>query len=113
MIEQSLDFKKQLQSMSLKDLEVMISNAELVAKAKRVDTKKTAVKEIMALAAHIGMRCELIDLSVKPTRRGVKIPIKYRNPDDVNQAWTGRGVKPVWLREKLAAGHDISEFTIN
>ena len=113
MIEQGIDFKKQLQSMSLKDLEDMISNAELVAKAKRIDTRQAKIKEITDLAAQINMRVVLSDINVKPSKLGLKIAIKYRDPENIANAWTGRGVKPVWLRDKLEAGHDLSEFLIN
>jgi len=38
--------------------------------------------------------------------------IKYRNTDNQEETWTGRGRKPTWLVEALAAGRDLAEFTI-
>ena len=37
---------------------------------------------------------------------------KYRNPDDPSQTWSGRGVTPKWLTEKMAAGGSREDFLI-
>lgn len=37
---------------------------------------------------------------------------KYRNPTNPEQTWTGRGRKPAWLNEAIAAGADISDLEI-
>lgn len=37
---------------------------------------------------------------------------KYRNPKNPEQTWTGRGRKPAWLNEAIAAGVDISDLEI-
>ena len=41
-----------------------------------------------------------------------KRSIKYRNTDNSEETWTGRGRKPTWLVEALAAGHELNEFAI-
>ena len=38
--------------------------------------------------------------------------IKYRNTNDNEETWTGRGRKPTWLVEALASGHDVEDFAI-
>lgn len=38
--------------------------------------------------------------------------IKYRNPKDAAQTWTGRGRKPNWLVEALKNGGDLDSFFI-
>jgi DNA-binding protein H-NS len=38
--------------------------------------------------------------------------IKYRNTDNNAETWTGRGRKPTWLVEALAAGRDIEDFAV-
>ena len=37
---------------------------------------------------------------------------KYRNPKNPSETWTGRGRKPRWLNEAIAAGADISDLEI-
>lgn len=35
---------------------------------------------------------------------GVKVPPKYRNPNNAAETWTGRGKAPVWARSLKEAG---------
>ena len=44
-------------------------------------------------------------------RRGPVAP-KYRNPENPNETWAGRGLKPRWLAAALKAGHKIEAFLI-
>jgi len=47
------------------------------------------------------------------TRAGAKVAPKYRNPDAPEQTWSGRGLKPVWLRDALTKrGAKIEDFLI-
>lgn len=41
--------------------------------------------------------------------KGRKIAPKYRSGDNV---WTGRGIKPNWVKAAIAAGVDIETFRI-
>ncbi|MGM8870814.1 H-NS histone family protein [Psychrobacter sp. 2Y5] len=41
-----------------------------------------------------------------------KRSIKYRNTDNSEETWTGRGRKPTWLVEAMAAGRELNEFAI-
>ena len=44
-------------------------------------------------------------------KKGVKIAAKYRDAVTGN-AWSGRGLKPIWLRTALANGHKLEEFAV-
>jgi DNA-binding protein H-NS len=41
-----------------------------------------------------------------------KRSIKYRNTDNHQETWTGRGRKPTWLVDALAAGRDLEDFAV-
>ncbi|WP_350656134.1 H-NS histone family protein [Psychrobacter sp. S1-30-MNA-CIBAN-0213] len=41
-----------------------------------------------------------------------KRSIKYRNTDNHQETWTGRGRKPTWLVDALAAGSDLEDFAV-
>ena len=43
--------------------------------------------------------------------RGPVAP-KYRNPKNAAQTWAGRGIKPKWLEQELAAGASLEDFLI-
>ncbi|KAJ56557.1 hypothetical protein ACMU_06340 [Actibacterium mucosum KCTC 23349] len=48
------------------------------------------------------------------TKGGKKsaLPPKYRNPENPDQTWSGRGRKPLWFSQAMAAGRDVAEFEI-
>ena len=41
-----------------------------------------------------------------------KRSIKYRNPKNSEETWTGRGRKPTWLVNALDQGQSIEDFAI-
>jgi DNA-binding protein H-NS len=42
-----------------------------------------------------------------------RMPAKFANPDNPAETWCGYEARPLWLKAKLEAGHDKSEFAIN
>jgi DNA-binding protein H-NS len=42
----------------------------------------------------------------------LSVPVKYRNPDDASESWSGRGRMPLWLAAQIKAGKDREEFLI-
>ncbi len=44
--------------------------------------------------------------------KGKKLPPLYRNPEDKNQTWAGRGNKPRWLSSALKRGKKLENFAI-
>lgn len=42
-----------------------------------------------------------------------KRSIKYQNPENPKQTWTGRGRKPSWLVEALDNGHQLEAFAVS
>ena len=45
-------------------------------------------------------------------RTRVVIP-KFQNSDNPNELWSGRGIEPKWLKDKLSQGYEKSEFLIH
>ncbi|WP_313456909.1 H-NS histone family protein [Stenotrophomonas sp.] len=48
---------------------------------------------------------------VKRTKLG-KAPVKYRDPDNKRNTWSGRGSTPRWLLEKTARGRSVADYLI-
>ena len=99
----------------------MVSVAELlaqkaaleqqIAEAQRTE-RADAVAKVRALMAEHGLT--LADLSAKSVavkRGGAKVAPKYRDAATGN-TWSGRGLQPKWLREALASGRNISDFSL-
>ncbi|QHO77808.1 histidinol phosphate phosphatase [Bradyrhizobium sp. CCBAU 051011] len=40
-------------------------------------------------------------------------PVKYRNPDQPSETWTGRGKQPRWLVAQLKLGKRIDDFRVS
>lgn len=45
-------------------------------------------------------------------RRRTPAQPRYRNPENPEQTWTGRGKQPAWLHAAIAAGADLDDFLI-
>lgn len=41
-----------------------------------------------------------------------KVAPKYRNPDNAEQTWAGRGKPPKWMQAQLDQGRQIDDFLI-
>ncbi len=76
-----------------------------------------AIAQVRALMSQYGL--SLADLGSKstaaPRRRGsgsgAKVAAKYRNPQ-TNETWSGRGLKPKWLRAAIESGRSLGDFAI-
>jgi DNA-binding protein H-NS len=94
------------------ELQEIISNAAKALKDRERSKRKDVIAQIKELAASIDVTVEIIE-EKKPVRKTAnKVAIKYRDPNNHENTWTGRGVMPRWLRHLLESGHDRSEFLV-
>lgn len=93
---------------------------ELVALSKKVSKvlddydarqKVKARAAVEAIAREHGY--SLTDLVAADGRKGSKAAPKYAHPENPTKTWTGRGRKPKWVEEHLAAGGDLSDLAIS
>jgi DNA-binding protein H-NS len=68
-----------------------------------------ALEQLKQQIAVLGFSPE--DLAAPKTRRG-KVGAKYRDPEDPQNIWSGRGKPPRWMQELLDQGHAKEEFAI-
>lgn len=100
------------QDLSENELKSVIDNAEKALQAKRDLKRKEVLEQIHELAASINVKVEIKETDRRSLRKGVKVPFKYRNPENPEEQWTGRGMTPKWLRILIESGHDKSEFEV-
>lgn len=100
------------QNLSENELQAVIESAERALKLKQANKRKEVITQIKELAASIDLNIEIIEEAKKSIRKGIKVPVKYRHPEDNEKTWTGRGVTPKWMRALIDAGHDPSEFEV-
>ena len=76
--------------------------------AKRTEDAAATKEQLRAMAEKAGF--DVNELFGK--RRGRRGPssIKYRNPKDPSQTWTGRGRKPNWIVDAVKKGAKLDSF---
>jgi DNA-binding protein H-NS len=101
-----------LHDLSATELKAMISNAEKALKNIHLNKRKEVINQIKDLAASIGATVDIHEDDKKIVRKGNKVAVKYRDPNNAENTWTGRGVMPIWLRDFINSGRDRSEFLV-
>ncbi len=91
-----------LETMSPKDLQALIADAQSHMHAARANQIQAVRKKIDTLLHNHGLT--LAD--VYPTRGGkaakkFAVAPKYQNPSNHSQTWSGRGKRPFWFVEAL------------
>lgn len=105
--------KKDYSALSEEELAEMIRTAEDVLQNKKEDRKREIIQQIKELASSIDVSVDIIDnLKKSSTRKGVRVPPKYKNPDNASQKWSGRGMTPKWLQALLDQGHNLEEYKL-
>lgn len=121
-----------LSALNLADLRRLKTRVETEIDRRTSTARKDLLKKVQKMAAEAGV--SLDDLMAReaaaapkkkaPTRgpakktkaksatAGMKVPVKYRHPEDGELAWTGRGRKPKWVEEWLAAGGTLEQVAV-
>ena len=99
---------------SLKEL--LAQKAEIEKKIDEVarNERAEAVAKVRALMAEHGL--SIADLGNRAPARagkasGGKVPAKYRDAA-TGQSWSGRGLRPNWLKAALAGGKKLEDFAV-
>ena len=100
------------QKLSENELQAVIESAEKALRSIRSNKRKDVIAKIKELAASIDVTVDIHESDKRSLRKGIKVPVKYRHPEDPEKTWTGRGVMPTWLKMLLDSGHDRSEFEV-
>ncbi|MED5387810.1 MAG: H-NS histone family protein [Pseudomonadota bacterium] len=114
-----------LDELSVDELEKLIKQAETALDKKRKAELKNAQAVLEKMAKDLGVSPEdLLKDSAgkkKTTRKkaakkkaGVRRPakVKYRDPSDSSNTWTGRGKRPLWLQSALEKGAKLEDFAV-
>lgn len=76
-----------------------------IGSRERQDLSK-AREQIMAIAQQAGIPLKQLILDGLHPRTG-KVAVRYRNPDNAAEQWTGRGRQPLWVRNWVESGKSI------
>ncbi len=85
-------------------------NVQIAAMQQALRTE--ALAEIRAAMREYQLSVEDLGLLAKPTREPkVKGEPKYRDPA-TQKTWSGRGKRPQWIHDALAAGKSLADYAI-
>ena len=100
-----------LNSMSLKELKDLQAQVTRAIASFEDRKKKAALAELEEKARAMGFSlAELTGVSVKAVR--APATAKYANPANPADTWSGRGRKPRWFIEAIAAGKSPGDLSV-
>ena len=101
-----------LSNMSAKELSKLEGDIEKELKSREKEKLDAARKAADAAAKKHGFSLNELVGSIKAKAKKQPSPAKYKNPDDPNQTWSGRGRQPVWFKDAVAAGKDPKSLEV-
>lgn len=100
-----------LNDFSLKELKQLSKDVEKAIATYADRQKAEARAELEAKAKEMGFSlAELLGMEAKKTRAPAQA--KYQHPENSSLTWSGRGRKPQWFAEALAAGKTPEDLSI-
>jgi DNA-binding protein H-NS len=100
-----------LSKLSIPELQELAKEIETEVVTRKEAEKQRVLDQIRELAASIGTTPEEL-LGRQARASAAKVQAKYRNPDDPSLTWSGRGKRPTWVNEALAAGKTLDELAV-
>jgi DNA-binding protein H-NS len=107
-------------SRSLEEIEAEILRLQEEARAIREAEIAEVVDNVKRAIAQYGLTAEDLGLTLrqaagkgkKKAVAGRKMPAAVKYRDEAGNSWSGRGKRPAWFREALAAGKSADQFLV-
>jgi len=100
--------------MSYAELAELREHVDMALDAARAAEKQKIRSQMEHMAKRSGL--SLADIIEVPRGRskmkGTKVAPKYRNPQNPEQTWAGRGRQPIWLANAIKKGRKLESFKI-
>lgn len=106
--------KVNLDKMTYRDLLDLQESLAKAIVARKEEEKNELKRKLAELADQSGFAMDELFGSRRGRKSGASnsSAIKYRNPKDSSQTWTGRGRKPNWLTEAIKKGQKLESFLV-
>ena len=117
--------KAELKRMTRKQLEKLRADVDAALEALDAKDKKAALKAAQAAAKAHGFSLDELtteEAAEKPAARNkrsktgadgrAKVAPKYRNPNNPDETWSGRGRAPGWMAAHIQAGGHKDDLAI-
>ncbi len=107
-----------LSKLSIEELETLVKDAQAEITSRREAERERVLGQMRELAATLGLTLEDVGRMERGKGGAVKagaigsVAPKYRHPSDPNLTWSGRGKRPAWIAEALAAGKSLEDLAV-
>lgn len=98
-----------LSKLSLEELQALARDIETEIVSRREVERERVLNQMRELAASLGLTLEEV---VKGARNKGTIAPKYRHPANPVLTWSGRGKRPGWVNEAIAAGMTMDDLAV-
>ena len=117
-IEQAMTKKIEdinLEAYSIEDLHHLMDKAQKEIGQKEKTRIQDVRSEMQRLASTVGMTPEAVLEYDARKKKSAKLvgKVKYQNPNDPSQTWSGRGKRPRWLQGAIEQGAELSQFAVD
>ena len=102
-----------LSGLNRKELIALQGDIQRELQRREKQDRDEAYQKIRAIAEEAGI--PLQELVSSPQQRGrgrSKVAAKYRDPENPENTWAGRGRKPRWLENALSKGRKMEDFAV-
>jgi DNA-binding protein H-NS len=72
---------------------------------------EAARHEIYAIAHRMGLPLKDLIGSGARVKTG-SVAVKYRNPENPSEQWTGRGRQPTWIKQAVESGKSLDDLKV-
>lgn len=90
------------------ELDALVAEATKQRKALFRQQLGDARRQVIQYAKSLGYSIEELFGGGK----GEKASVKYQNPNNPSQTWSGRGKRPGWFKDALAAGKNKEDMAV-
>jgi DNA-binding protein H-NS len=101
-----------IDNLSYSDLLRLEERLKSAIAARKAEDAKVTKDELRAMAAKSGFNLDELFGRKRGPKPGHKASVKYRNPKDPSQTWTGRGRKPNWLTDAVKKGGKLDSYAV-
>lgn len=103
-----------IDNMTLSELKSLQKDLQRAISSYEARQKAAATAELEARAKELGFTlAELLGTAPLKAKSRAPVAPKYRNPDNPEETWTGRGRKPRWLAVALTSvGKKLEDYAI-
>lgn len=107
--------KPDLSNLSVDELKRLHLEAEALIESKKDQAIEDAYNQIMAIAENVGLSIEqIMEMGAQKRKQTTRKSVepRYRNRNNPEETWTGRGKQPRWLVAELEKGANLEDFLI-